>query len=606
MGDVTEVVSSGYGGNVRPQLRYFTHSSGKTVVAQYDNDLNKICVTVISSSDSIEAQSYIEMTSTVSPPSLTICEYDTDEVLIYMGYLSKHAYSRYNINSYAHTEYTVATSTSPRGVAGIWKVGTDWYAVSMYSSAANLFLKTSKFSSANVVTETKTETVSAAFNATMLQQELYSFVNPADSSQVFVYWACNYPSTYNCYLVDLDEATYTDLGSAPFSGYSPGDWHMGTYSYKTFATQLTGGVYTVGTLYYIYMAYTYSYTGTTTGSGIRQNYIVEWVITCNNTISDGTILASEMAHHYVEDSSGSLSASPGYNTGYAVIDDAKHQFYVYYQDIYSGKYQSQVVYEIADITGAGLTFSASVTRGVDNLYFKYASGEGMVYKNFAYPRSYQQPDNSHSYVYCGEPVVLAEYDMTVSYSPTDDPLLTNKDYDFTFTIYLNNVIDTNTNDTYKLYLDGIERGGGTLELDGYFVFRMRVLTAGIHTFIVTVYDGTNALVYTSDSYSYTFVATTTSTTPLDPGTVTTGWANMFGLWIPIMLIVVAPMVMLAIVGGKFGGGTGMVIGMLGGGFAGVIGGTQVNLLPSYILYLYILLIGVSLVLAMAMNRGGGE
>jgi hypothetical protein len=72
-----------------------------------------------------------------------------------------------------------------------------------------------------------------------------------------------------------------------------------------------------------------------------------------------------------------------------------------------------------------------------------------------------------------------------------------------------------------------------------------------------------------------------------------------------MGFVVLPMFALAFIGGKYAGGTGMVIGMLGGGFAGVVGGTQLLILPSYILYLYILFMGVALTLSIMMGRGGG-
>lgn len=601
-GDVTAI--SGYYSNTRPQLRYLTHNAtGKTVVVQYDNNADKIVVTVISTSGAISAQTLIDPYSTTQQPCLAVSYYDSDEVIISAHALNRYYYIRYNVVSYAHSEYNAALTGSPHKVTETWKVGADYYTVSLVRST-QLKLKIWKFSSVNAISEVKTEDVKATANTTSVQ-ELFYFDHETDSSKKYIYWSSDYPSVYNCYLVDLDGASYTDLGSAPFSGYSVGDYNLGTPSYQTYTQQLAGGVYTEGTEIYLYLTWTYSTIFGVTGSGVRNNRIVSWMQRYNNSVSTGTLLETYMIYHYVSDSSGSISASPSYAFGYAEIDGSNHLYYVYYQDIYSGKYQSEVVYELDDITDSGGSYSVSVTRGVDNLNFKYYSTEGMVYKDFSTTMSYHQPDNANSYVFTNETPTVYAYSETVSYLPADSPLQTSKTYQFTFTIYLNGVISTARDDTLKIYLDGVERASVALYSLGYTNMNLMVNSEGDHTFILKVFSDTSDLLYTSDEYEYTFIDVGGDGELPDTPTLVSDYAWMFTGFIPIVFVVLGPTLMLGMLGSRVGG-AGAMVGIIIGSIVGVIAGVQTSILPSYTIYLMAMGVIAGLVVFMKLGGSGGQ
>jgi hypothetical protein len=194
------------------------------------------------------------------------------------------------------------------------------------------------------------------------------------------------------------------------------------------------------------------------------------------------------------------------------------------------------------------------------------------------------------------------YTVTESYTPVDSPLITNKNYVFTWSIYANGVLD-NYNDTYRIILDGIEVKPGTVQL-GLATMGVTVPLAGTHALYISIYH-LGVFKYSNTPINHVWVAS--GVTPGTGGTpsIGAGYISLMVIWAPIGLLVVLPMFGLALVGGKFAGGTGMVIGMLGGGFIGVVGGTQLLILPGYYLWLYILFMGIALALAITIGRSGG-
>ena len=68
-------------------------------------------------------------------------------------------------------------------------------------------------------------------------------------------------------------------------------------------------------------------------------------------------------------------------------------------------------------------------------------------------------------LYIGETATVTNYSESFSYSPADNPLLTGKWYTLTWIIYKNGIIDY-SNDTYKIFYDGVSMKTGILDGNG--------------------------------------------------------------------------------------------------------------------------------------------
>jgi hypothetical protein len=212
--------------------------------------------------------------------------------------------------------------------------------------------------------------------------------------------------------------------------------------------------------------------------------------------------------------------------------------------------------------------------------------------------------NSQIQVYYGLSNSVGTYLATVSYSPADTPNLhTNTQYTFTLTATVYSLPTSGLQ--VKLLINDREQSDKITNSQGKVVCLITFPAVGYYSFTWEIYDTQNNVsIIQYTVYGAYYVTPLTGGNP-PPESVVTAWGNLLLIWVPVLGFVVAPMLGLAIVGGKYAGGTGMVIGMLGGGFGGVVGGTQLNILPGYYLWLYLLFMGIALALAISIGRGGG-
>lgn len=228
------------------------------------------------------------------------------------------------------------------------------------------------------------------------------------------------------------------------------------------------------------------------------------------------------------------------------------------------------------------------------LYFDFSSQYGMGIAN----------SNSEIWVFSGLSAGVSIYMATVTYIPLDTPnLYANKQYTFTVSATINSLPSSGL--YVRFLLNGREQSYKVTNDMGKVTYLVTFIQAGNYLLTWEIYDpsvDSTLLQYTLSDYFNVSVSTGGGVTP---PIIITGWTNLLIMWIPVLVFIVTPMLGLAVVGGKYAGGIGMAIGMLGGGFAGIIGGTQLNLLPSYYLWLYLLFMGIALALAVTIGRSGG-
>lgn len=579
----------------RPQLRILTHSSGKTIVASLDSSYH-LHIKVISSAGVILADTTITTPASIGQMG-QIVEFDANNVLIACALFNSFTFYfiKYHISTYSQTPYS--TSWSGSGSLAIMRIGqlyyysgiwyTPVYSVSYSGGYLTRMCKFTGSSASNV-----------ALSSTAINLEM-GFQDPNDLKMLYL---IDCKSTPDYYKYDCSTDTLSLLATNPFSGEYP-DYP----AYANMQTYLGGGIYQSGTYYYVYHAWLFSFlSGATTGT--RRVKTVHWTGEFNNSITSGTLISQVRKERISVDSSASYAAAPGISWGYLHLIPASptQDVYAYYQDIYGGKYISRDTLHITDLTTMSGTFDSIATlKGVDSLDFTYKSYDANIGKNPMYGVSYQEVDNSNSYLYIGESATVVNYSETFSYSPADSPLLTNKWYTFTWIIYKNGLIDY-SNDTYQVFFDGLSSKTGTLDGSGKAITSVMNSIVGPHSFQIKIYDATTGnLVFTGTIRNYTFVVSTPPSGGVPSAPTLIGfYSDIFMFWLPVGIIVFLPLVACTMLGAKYAGGAGAITGMIFGGATGMIGGTVTGIIPVYTLYLLVILIATAIVVLFVRGSGG--
>ena len=532
----------------RPQLRMLTHSSGKTVVVSVDSS-KCLHIKVISSMGVILANTLITTPSSTGRTG-AIAEYDANNVIITCdGPISGSTtltfyFILYNINTFVQTSYP--TTWSGSGASAILNIGQLFYYSGAWYCPAYSISYTSGYLTrmCKFVVATLTASNIALSGSLGLSLDM-GFQDP-DNLKMLYLIACQ--STPDYYSFDCSTNTFSLLATNPFANEYP-DFP----TYANMQTYLGGGIYHVGTYYYVYHSWLFSFlSGATTGT--REVKTVHWTGQFNNSITSGTLISQVRKEQISVDSSSSYSTASGISWGYLHITVGAYSqdIYAYYQDIYGGKYISRDTCHITDITAMSGTFDSIATlKGVDGVDFTYKSYDANIGKNPMYGVSYQEVDNSNSYLYIGETATTVNFTETFSYSPTDNPLLTGKTYILTWIIYKNGIIDY-SGDTYQFFYDGVSMKTGILDSNGKAIINIMINIAGPHSFQIKIYDTTTgAELFAGAVRNYTVVASVPPTGGPPSGPVlTTYYSDIFMFWLPVGIIVFLPLVACTMLGAK--------------------------------------------------------
>jgi hypothetical protein len=620
----TQEITGFYSNTVnRPQSRVLQHSTGKICILTYDTNLITR-IRVLSSTGSILASQIIPgySGSGNTDGGVTLAEYSATQIIIAYGTTdAKVHFYIFNINTYSGTDYVTSTLPTISGAGAIDRMGQLyyynglWYIFTIYSSwGGGTQAIWCKFT---VATLTASYFTQFSYTHAPYTSEVMGFQDPNNLGMVYFITSkngagANDYTTPEYYKFNCATGATTLLATNGVSGRLPqASSNTLTQPYSNMINYMGGGIHQDLSGIYLWQSWEYSYSSNPSGLGVRHVEVNHWTAKFTGSISAGTLDSQVMKTYDASDLSLTTAGTPGISWGYTftAYNSSTQALYAYYQDNYGmvNKVLSKVTLNIPDVTTMSSSFnSIQVLTKVDNqdfsMYNVNSCNVNMMHDNIHGITYIESQTAVHGYIFLGEPITGITYTVTASYTPVDNPLKTGVHYTFKWDIYANGLLD-NYNDTYKVFVDGLENSAGVIA-NGIVTLPVTVQSIGIHSLYVSVYHN-NVFEYSSPSISYPWVSPTGGGGSNPTGTIMTGWFNLATVWVPIFGFVIVPMFALAFIGGKYAGGTGMVIGMLGGGFAGVVGGTQLLILPSYILYFYILFMGVALTLSIMMGRGGG-
>jgi hypothetical protein len=592
----------------RAQDRVLQHSTGKIGILAYDT-ATAFRIKLYSSTGVLLASTLIS--STTAYGGVYIKEYDTNNFIIFWGDCTtnfKVHFITYNINTFTlGTDYystfngkggadALDRLTQPYYYSGSWYIGAFY---TSYYNANGGYLIWCKYIVSSHATSTFGDYNYQHYGYI---SEVMSFQDQNNLNLVYFAMSKNGvvsgdSTTPEYWVLDLSGTpSFTALATSGTSGLLPDASVTYDRPYSNALTDLGGGIYQSGTYYYLYYIWVYPIAPTTSSATTRTYKTVVWIGKFNNTITAGSLISQQVINRTFTDNSGGTYNTVGLCYGF--IDFTHGLFPSVRLDIVvsrplGGKYLMGVICDIVDLKAMKNDFDmVSFIAGVDNLAFTYKASTAIVQKNTAYTFSYQEIANTDSYLYLGERALQVIVTETIAYSPIDNPLLTLKPYVFTWTIYKNGIADMD-GDTYKIYFDNFQSKTGTVTSSGKASASITSSLTGDHTVSIDIYDSTGTMILHGINHSYNWVALGGGNTVPSGNDLMTGYYNLLMIWVPIGLFVIIPSLAFALLGSKFST-VGMIIGLLFGGFIGIVGGVMTNLLPQYVLYLYLLLMGVTI------------
>ena len=585
-------------GEGRPQNRILKHSGGKSVILSLDSS-NILHLHVISSVGILEADTILLGHSGVQIHPCgggVVVELSGTEVLVFTQMVYSTAIYMecvvYNINTFNQVLTEGAFGSLSGAAAGgrttnaVYDSG-KWYVLCSYQS----YSSGAKYAYASYTVSGGAVAIGTAQSG-YFGNESYIFMNVNSPGKIYcVISSGGAPSLLE---LTISGGTYITLMTGGLSTVTPVN-PTTPYAYYIDVTFNDGGIITESTHYYLYNSWCYSYVS----GGLMYTKTVFWEADFNNTISSGTLLSQNTIVDDRVDSSGTTVTTPGFQWSFSHNLGLTLEIETYYRDAYAGKYISKVALHITDLTTMPTSFdTTTVSKGMDGIDFTLLdnTGDYLFAKNPAWNISYYEKDNTHSYIYVGESINSINFSSTITYNPLDVPLLTGKDYDFTYTVYLNGILDILGTDPYKIYVDGIERDSGTVPISGAVTLRLRVLSSGTHGFRIMVY---NPSTYISPTTYYTF-STSTVIPPVTPEVLI---VNLNQLWyvIPPLMCILVPGILIA---GLFNNSGGAGLGFFVGAFIGTFAGAWGGVLPQSSIYIMGFLLCVVAYWAFT-NKGSG-
>lgn len=588
-----------------PQLCQDTHSAtGKLVYAYWDVSEDNAYFIVYSANGDNEA--LVTQGQDYSSYSMIVVSdfgHATDMLIILCSqigggaqHVELRAY-RFNVNTYAITyigEEHIGSQMAPQrvGISEAIEYNDDlfwvYHAWDLSADTHVLgFLELDLATDTLSTTENTTLSQGGAYNPNNGYPPLMTVQDPLTSSLVYIMTADadddERPTFYRLNLAGV-AGDIVQLATAGTSNALNNEANF-QWSISYFG----GGVEDSGNLRYLYFTYAYGYHYPDNNRAYRfsQQRLIF------NTSGGGEIIEANLTAQNVRNGifSPNLGASAsyvGWTVGYMTDYDEINMYMSNYLD---GEY----VVMLAEIDITTFFDYATTVISYDITYEDY---DETIYtpRNEAHSHISRDWDSTFQSDYSDKSDDLwrvwyyiealeENYDISISYTPTDDPLDVNTNYQFTTTTTLNGI---GTEVINIVYWDGSQVKADYSETNGVFQFTLISSIGGIHNLTVSVWDGEPPAYKYSESWSYTFSGIDPTADPTTPTLVTTTISLMV-YFIPVLVIIIFPAFMFFkilddnIFGGLFGLSLGVIICNVAG------------YLPVYTIYL-MLLIDIAIVL----------
>jgi len=586
----------------RTDTKICYHSSGKIIYAilrpTYPSSRSSINVYVYSSS--MNKLGEVTVQSGVNDYiwlDISIVELDNDEILIYgvEWYLSTYWYSklityRFNIIAYTfsakyesiaiQSSGSSASTNLDGNLGSIYKYSGDnkFYVSgnSYYYKSATRYLSMfiGKFDSS-----TNTITISSTVMGNKYAHSIFDLHNSTVTYNQFVYILTSTmeDNTAQFYYMDMSGFTLNVLCNYPAGGNFPDSRRINL---------LKAGIHEAGDIKYLYFTWEYSYTS----ASVRLIRLCQSRSVYNITITSATLLASGRSEMIISPNLATSSES-AWSIG---ISTVKENATVYFVNVVDNAYHiSKYECNITDWLDYGVfnTWNYEFTAIADNeldITWGTQITNMVIYTSTGNMEVLENQGNTELYLIT--PLYI-EYDITLTYTPSDNPLLTDKSYLFTFTTYANTLP---TALKYISYYDNTQFGAGITGSNGQKQFTFTTSVGGIHIITIKLYDLNNVLRRT-ESFDYLFKKVSVGTDITQEDTFTIGINSMFGI-IPALIILGIPALLFYQIKNDV---IMVVVGLTIGSVIGVLGGV----IPLYILFIVVL---CDLLIMFYVRKGTGE
>lgn len=575
--------------NLTSPLNYqiLQHSSGKFLYFT-TNNLYTFYGWVYSSTGTLEGTfEYTLDTNEIG--GLALYDYDETYALLGISTIDKRAggdfyieavWVKLNLVTYGFNVYTGdsfvfsnAGAEFEAGISEIYEYEGDYYFIGSASMGGYSGLYQSRFYISKFVFSTSTVTVYTTTKTTTPPYitSWYGFQDTGtDDNKVYCFTGHltdTEKPTY--YLVDLDSHTFSTLASQPLSD------RMAKTRYMNF---LGGGKEIDGEDIWLYFTWVFPYLS----ANSRRYKIIQHRLVFNQTIISTELKAqSERLVLY--------TTGYGYETTLSFIVgdiDDKDSLTVWlaemgYEYPTTFDYPNKLECSISDwfnYASGGITVD-SYTDDTDN--FPFISETDLIGRIFTSTFQANEYDGD-CYIFYDLTPLSREYELTVLYTPSDNPLIQDKPYTFTVFTEMNGfAYDT----AIVVYWDSVQIRSDLTGLPsnptGYLDFPIQNHILGSHNITINVYDGSELVL--SESQTYLFVSTDEDLPTSSDFLSTTIGQILTAL--PILLLVVLPTVSLGSVLGGIGYITGLIIGVV------------IAVQSGYIPFWAVFLLGLSIILA---------
>jgi hypothetical protein len=589
-------VSTDTDNTLHPTLTQYYHSSGKFIFADGGASNVTMTVWVIGTSNTLEATISIDtsVTDDLGIEFIAIAEVNSTHIMIFVaksqsGASQQDVSTRFvmvNINTYTYSQSN-NVETNSAGCANVEVVGTRIF---KYGSEYIVALIAGDF------------TCGVIYSNIMLAYTENDLVHTIDDEGKTI-TAGGYSWIYGVQDTEFNgQFLYIAFGSTPYDYVRYSKWDLSTGTYTAHANQPTatnrmpdptsgdlmlnfqivgsgivdefesGGAnnYT-----WTYFSHSWSYVA----GGVQQVMLVHTRLEYNETDEDlavGNLLAIDEHVSLISTNipTNDVGVAGGWFSTY-------NSFYFIYADYQASVLTTRVeIWSISDYFDTASSVMSMDSYQYDPNYAPYGLVQETIGRNFSYPYQVNLYKSiGRARIYYGLTIFEATYDVTLTWTPTDDPLYTDTWYSFTGTTFRNGI----GTQLSILYFDGdIMIGSTVTDVNGVFLFSGNT-DAGVHSYIFRVYSS-SVSVY-NETINLLWVARLgDDAEDLTSNQVIVQTVNMLIVGMVPLIFSVAP----AIILGEKRGMIGFIVGgALGLGICAVTG-----ILPSYFLAIDILLLAV--------------
>jgi len=518
-------------GNIPETEQLFMHQSGKVIYYKGVSDGN-IQIWIINTAHNIILNKTITDIGAGSNTRAIVCfDYDIDEVGFFLAKTSTWYAFRLNVVSYTYTQYTVAgNSFGSVQLSKVFNHNGDFYTIGIVkrvgvTNAYHVLLKFDGSALTKPIDSDKGETSASSNSWVSAFQEINV------TNYIYYMYGLSDITLPLFAMCDIDGITITLLAAGGSSGRISND------KYFRF---LGGGNYYVGNLIYMY----FDYITPEVATSIRYMEVIQHRLVFNNSISVPNLLGQNERRYYMT-VLAPTGAVPVWAWGY--MQNKTDMRIITYAKSGSDEIVARWDFTIDDFLDYTVKtgfdpYSVKYVDDVDELAkYPYVDLSDYVYRVSTSEWQLNEYNNI-GYLYWGLIPQQTDWDLTLTYSPSDSPLLTNKQYHFTVTSTLN---DLPQQVILRLLQNSIPSKTMQTSSNGQLFFNPIFKTAQPIEYNIEIYY-LNVKVY-NETFNYIIIDNPQTSGIISPAFIGVGSTISLMLYLPLLLLILVPALLLSMI-----------------------------------------------------------